>query len=93
MLEGQKLSFSEYAGWLGRQIDPAETIDWCQTEPLISIGKNTDIRDTVYPQSGGDVARLGYAYQYQHLPAVERGLQQGGVRRAAYLDWLFSDFN
>lgn len=91
MLEGQNLSYSEYAQWLGRQIEPTETIAWWQPDPLIWIGESTTIRDTIYPQSGEGVARLGYAYQYQHLPTAERRLQQGGVRLAAYLDWLFSD--
>ena len=91
MLEGENLSYSEYARWLGRQIDPAETIDWWQPDPMVWIKESTDIRDTIYPQSGENVARLGYTYQYQHLPTAERRLQQGGVRLAAYLDWLFSD--
>ena len=90
MLEGQNLSYSEYAEWLGRDIEPNETIDWWQPDPLIWIKESTDIRDTIYPQSGENVARLGYAYQYQHLPTAERRLQQGGVRLAAYLYWLFS---
>lgn len=90
MLQGQNLSYSEYAEWLGRDIGPTETIDWWQPDPMIWIKESTDIRDTIYPQSGENVARLGYAYQYQHLPTAERRLQQGRVRLAAYLDWLFS---
>lgn len=93
MLEGQNLSYTEYAEWLGRKIEPSETIAWWQPDPLIWIGESTAIRDTIYPQAEEDITRLGYAYQYEHLPTAERRLQQGGVRLAAYLDWLFSDLN
>jgi hypothetical protein len=33
---------------------------------------------------------LSYAYEWQWRPSVELRLQQGGVRLAAYLDWVFA---
>lgn len=91
MIEGQNLSYSEYANWLDRQIDPAETISWWQADPLVWISESTAIRDTIYPASSDNFVKLGYAYQYEHLATMERRLQQGGIRLAAYLDWLFAD--
>lgn len=89
MIEGQNLSYSEYANWLGRQIDPAETIAWWDASPQVWIGESTAIRDTIYPEASAEMPNLGYAYQYEHLATAEQRLQQGGVRLAAYLDELF----
>jgi hypothetical protein len=32
---------------------------------------------------------LSYDYQFEHLATVEMRPQQGGMRLAAYLGWLF----
>ncbi len=90
MLEGQKLSYSEYANWLGRQIDPARTIEWWDSDPQVWVAESTAIRDMIYPEAGEEMPDLGYAYQYEHLATAEQRLQQGGIRLAAYLDELFS---
>lgn len=90
MIEGQDLSYTEYTAWLGRQIEPAETIAWWEANPKVWIGESTQIRDTIYPQAAEGMPTLGYSYQYQHLVTAELRLQQGGVRLAAYLDWLFA---
>ena len=90
MIEGQDLSFTEYTKWLGRQIEPAETIAWWDPNPEVWIGESTQIRDTIYPEAADGMPNLGYSYQYQHLATAELRLQQGGVRLAAYLDWLFA---
>lgn len=91
MIEGQDLSYSEYTTWLGRQITPAQTLDWWEPDPAVWIGESTRIRDTIYPETTADgLPSLGYFYQYQHLATAEVRLQQGGVRLAAYLDWLFA---
>lgn len=90
MLEGRNLSYSEYANWLGRQIDPAETIAWWDADPQVWIAESTAIRDRIYPQADQEMPNLGYEYQYEHLGTAEQRLQQGGIRLAAYLDELFS---
>lgn len=90
MIEGQDLSYTEYTAWLGRQIEPTETIAWWGAQPQVWIGESTQIRDTIYPPSADQVPNLGYAYQFQHLATAELRLQQGAVRLAAYLDWLFA---
>lgn len=89
MIEGQDLSYTEYTAWLGRQIAPAQTIAWWEPNPEVWIGESTQIRDRIYPEAADGMPSLGYAYQYQHLATAELRLQQGGVRLAAYLDWLF----
>lgn len=90
MIEGQGLSFTEYTKWLGRQIEPAETIAWWEPNPEVWIGESTQIRDRIYPEAADGMPNLGYSYQYQHLATAELRLQQGGVRLAAYLDWVFA---
>jgi hypothetical protein len=89
MIEGQNLSYTEYATWLNRQIEPIETIAWWDANPQVWIGESTRIRDTIYPAADEEVPNLGYAYQYEHLGTAEKRMQQAGVRLAAYLDWLF----
>lgn len=90
MIEAQSLSYTEYTVWMSRQIEPAETIAWWHADPKVWIAESTQIRDTIYPDPTDGVPRLGYAYQYRHLATAEQRLQQGGVRLAAYLDWLFA---
>ena len=90
MIEGQGLSFAQYTKWLGRQIEPAETIAWWELNPEVWIAESTQIRDTIYPEAAEGLPNLGYSYQYQHLATAELRLQHGGVRLAAYLDWLFA---
>lgn len=90
LLEAQNLSFSEYAARLARQITPAETLAWWETDPLLWIAESTALRDRVYPEAGDAVPNLGYAYQFEHIGTAEERLKQGGVRLAAYLDALFA---
>ena len=91
MIDAQNLSYTEYTAWLGREIDPEETIAWWEDDPQVWITESTAIRDTIYPESTEEsLPRLGFAYQYEHLATAERRLQQGGIRLAAYLDSLFA---
>ncbi|OBX18811.1 S1/P1 Nuclease [Erythrobacter sp. QSSC1-22B] len=89
MIEGKSLSYTEYAAWLDRQIEPAQTISWWDANPQAWIGESAQIRDTIYPTTDGELPNLGYDYQFQHLGTAELRLKQGGVRLAAYLDWMF----
>ena len=90
LIDARNLSYTEYARWLGRQIDPAETIKWWEANPLVWIAESAAIRDRIYPSGGAEIPSLGYEYKYEHLATAEQRLQQGGVRLAAYLDWLFA---
>ncbi|MEN3973061.1 S1/P1 nuclease [Sphingomicrobium sp. XHP0235] len=88
MIEGQNLSYSEYANWLDAKLTPELVVEWWQPDVLMWVAESAAIRDRLYP--GVETApNLGWSYQYQHLGTVERRLQQGGVRLAAYLDDLF----
>lgn len=89
MIESQNLSYTEYADWLDRQISPAQTIEWWDKNPQVWIAESAGIRDTIYPVTDNAMPSLGYDYQFQHLATAELRLQQGGVRLAAYLDWVF----
>jgi hypothetical protein len=89
MIEGKSLSYTEYAVWLDRQIEPADTIAWWEANPQVWISESTQIRDTIYPAAGQEMPSLNYDYQFEHLATAEMRMQQGGVRLAAYLDWLF----
>lgn len=90
MIEGKGLSYSEYAVWLGRKIEPEETIAWWTADPAVWVAESTALRDRIYPATDDAIPSLGYAYQFEHLPSAELHLQQGGVRLAAYLDQLFA---
>jgi hypothetical protein len=43
-----------------------------------------------FPQLTWANEQLLVQREYQHLATAELRLQQGGVRLAAYLDWLFA---
>lgn len=89
MIEGKGLSYSEYAVWLGRAIGHEETIVWWTADPAVWVAESTALRDRIYPATDDALPNLGYAYQFEHLPAAELRLRHGGVRLAAYLDQLF----
>jgi len=92
MIQGQNLSYTEYALRLDRQISPQDTIAWWEVKPAVWIDESAAIRDTIYPEADGEeITTLSWGYRYKHLPTAERRLQQGGVRLAAYLDWVFAD--
>lgn len=67
-----------------------ENIGKITADPQAWIAESTAIRDQVYPSSEDANPSLGYAYQYEHLGTAETRLQQGGIRLAAYLDWVLA---
>lgn len=89
MIDGQKLSYTEYTDRLERRLTAEQTIAWWDMRPQTWIGESATLRDGLYPANSGPPAALGYAYQFQHLPTVETRLTQSGIRLAAYLDALF----
>lgn len=92
MIEGRSPGYPEYARWLRRAIKPAETIAWWAPDPQVWLAESAAIRDTIYPEPASDdeTSRLSYDYSYQHLRTAKQRLKQGGVRLAAYLDWIFA---
>lgn len=90
LIDSRNLSYSEYALWLGREIQPGDTIAWWTADAQVWIAESTQIRDTIYPATEAASPNLSYAYQYEHLDTAEIRLKQGGVRLAAYLDSVFA---
>lgn len=85
MIDGKKLSYSEWTHWLSDKISPEMASEWNEPDPLVWIAESTKIRDTIYPKDD----ELSYRYQFEHLPTVKTRLQQAGVRIAAYLNDVF----
>lgn len=67
VIEGQRLSCTEYTTWLGRRIERAHTIAWWEPDPKVWIAESAQLRGIIYPASSPGSADLGYSYQYQHL--------------------------
>jgi hypothetical protein len=86
LVDEEQLSFSEYAERLERRTTPEDVVAWWDSNPLDWVRESATIRDTIYPKD----PKLGWSYSYQMQPIVRRRLQQGGVRLAAYLDWVFA---
>jgi hypothetical protein len=102
--DDEQLSFSELAAKLERHISNQDVLDWWDINPRDWISESAEIRDTVYPtaadmpkpakgkkkRKGPAVPDLSYNYVYRFTPVMERRLQQGGVRLAAYLNAIFA---
>lgn len=85
LIDQEQLSFTEYSRWLERRIASDELIGWWQAAPAMWIAESIALHPQVYPVG----SELSYRYVFDSKPIVERRLQQGGVRLAAYLESLF----
>jgi len=95
LLEEEKLSFTELAAKLERHITDADVIAWWDINPRDWISESGQIRDSVYPAPGkkgrkGKEPELSYDYVHRFTPLMERRLQMGGVRLAAYLNAIYA---
>ncbi len=93
LIDQEQLSYSEMARWLGARITPADRTAWRTADPLVWIAESAALRDRIYPappEKPGEPVKLGFDYIYAWTPARDLRLEQGGVRLAAYLDWLFA---
>jgi hypothetical protein len=102
LVDEEQLSFSELAAKLERHTSPQDVIDWWDINPRDWMSESAEIRDTLYPLPGtpakkgakgkdAKVPDLSYGYVYKFTPVMERRLQQGGVRLAAYLNAIFAE--
>jgi len=99
IINHQELSFSEYADRLAARTTPAEMLAWWDPRPATWIDESTALRDRIYPATSPELGlgtvespvMLSWSYEWQWKPSVELRLQQGGVRLAAYLDWVFDE--
>ncbi|HEY1145743.1 MAG TPA: S1/P1 nuclease [Allosphingosinicella sp.] len=85
LMDQEQLSFTEYSRWLERRIAPDQLVAWWEAAPATWIAESVALHPKVY--AGG--SELSYRYVFESKPIVERRLQQGGVRLAAYLESLF----
>jgi hypothetical protein len=106
LVDEEQLSFTELAAKLERHISPTDVVAWWDVNPRDWVAESAEIRDTVYPTAaempkpvkGKKVKKgtpvlpdLSYSYVYRFTPVMERRLEQGGVRLAAYLNTLFAE--
>ena len=102
----EQLSYSELATKLERHLSDRQLIAWWDIDPRDWISESGELRDTLYPtaadlpkpQKGKKpktaepaVPDLSYSYVYRFTPLMERRLTQGGIRLAAYLNWIFAE--
>jgi hypothetical protein len=87
LVEQEQLSFTEYSERLIRHMTNEDIIAWSDPQPRDWIAESAEIRDQIYPTD----PKLSYDYVYRWKPTVERRLQQGGVRLAAYLNALLHE--
>jgi len=100
MIDLTQLSAPEYADLLSARTTPAEVAAWWDHRPETWLSESAALRDEVYaeldvlvPAAGGEPLQLGWPYQYRWRPAMERRLQQSGIRMAAMLEWIFRQVN
>jgi hypothetical protein len=101
LVDEEQLSFTELAAKLERHISDQDVVAWWDVNPRDWVSESAEIRDTVYPAPGTPSAKgargknkkvpeLSYSYVYKFTPVMERRLQQGGIRLAAYLNDVFA---
>ncbi|QYE36116.1 S1/P1 nuclease [Polymorphobacter sp. PAMC 29334] len=97
LIDQEQLSYTEMATWLNARITRADRVKWRDPHPLTWIGESAAIRDRIYPEAPksdagkpGEPIKLGFDYIYAWTPTRDLRLEQGGVRLAAYLDWVFA---
>lgn len=89
MIDGEKLSFSEYATLLKQSYMPQEAAALAGlmvTDPHVWINESQAIRAELYPKSD---TKLGYDYFFSHRDTLRQRLWQAGVRIAAYLNMIY----
>lgn len=82
MIDGERLSFSEWASWLAPHMDEAFQQRFRSTRPAAWIGESAALRDQIYPEG----ERIGYDYLFKHKAALRERLMAAGWRIAAYLN-------
>ena len=88
LIDHEKLSYSEWTGWLVARITPEQVQSWSTTDPHVWIAESVAIRDTIYPEISKN---LSWGYAFKHRDKVRQRLSQAGVRIAAYLNEVLAD--
>lgn len=58
IIQGQELSYSEKAEWLGDRLSDAQVQEWMEPNPLVWINESAKIRDGIYPEKPS----ISYSY-------------------------------
>ena len=101
--DNEQLSFTELAAKLERHLAPRDIIaDW-DVNPRDWVSESAEVREQIYadlPKPKKPVRKMkkgqsllpdvGYSYVFKFQPVIERQLQRGGVRLAAYLNAIFA---
>lgn len=99
LIRRQQLSYTEYTARLEHRIGSDQVIKWWDADPATWVSESAQLRERVYPATGGDAgegtaespAIVGYRYEWTWVPVAEERIAQSGIRLAAYLDWIFAD--
>jgi len=104
MADKEQLSFTEFATKLERHMSNQQLIDWWDINPRDWVSESAQVREQIYAdlprpkKPAGKIRKgdkplsdVGYAYVYKFQPVMERQLQRGGVRLAAYLNAIFAE--
>jgi hypothetical protein len=86
LIESDKLSFSELAGFLDHPT-LQEIQTWQGSTPADWAAESKAVRDQVYAIGDG---KLSYDYAYKEMPLIRRRLLQAGVRLAGLLNSIFA---
>lgn len=102
--DNEQLSFTEFAAKLERHLSNQQLIDWWDINPRDWVSESAQVREQIYAdlprakkpdgkKRKGEEALpdVSYSYVYKFQPLMERQLQRGGVRLAAYLNAIFAE--
>ena len=86
MIDGQNLSYTEYANFLMIGADSSMVSKWIKDDVLTYSHESRDYRNMCYDYEDGN---LGYDYIFKNKPLLEKRLLQGGIRLAGTLNRIF----
>ena len=103
--DNEQLSFTELAAKLERHLTPGDIIAYWDSNPRDWVDESAQVREQIYadlPKAKKPVGKVkkrapkplpdvSYSYVFKFQPVIERQLQRGGVRLAAYLNALFAE--
>lgn len=88
LIDFEKLSFTEYANYLGHYSDD-EKKDWEKGSYFNWAQESQDLRPKVY-DFNKETPNLSYEYNYKVKPVIELRLKQAGLRLAYVLNKIFN---
>jgi len=86
MIDGQKLSYTEYAAWINTA-KKDQIAKWQTQGVMVWAEESVSYRESIYdiPENG----KLGYQYNYKHIDEVNQRLLQAGIRLAGVLNEIY----